>query len=65
MSDQTNAPEGWVVPAYEELLEWGLNPSVSGLVGGNPPSADGLLSADGRRFVREQRRAEAGSEPDS
>ena len=48
------APEAWPVQAYEELLAQGhLNPNVSGMTMG--PKAHGLLSADGRYYVREQR----------
>lgn len=57
MSDYADAPEAWPVQAYEELMAQGhLNPDVSGLSMG--PKASGLLSADGRLYVREQRRAE-------
>lgn len=48
------APEAWPVQAYEELLAQGhLNQNVSGMTMG--PKAHGLLSADGRYYVREQR----------
>ena len=55
MSDYADvAPEAWPVQAYEELLAQGhLNPNVSGMTFG--PKAHGLLSADGRYYVREQR----------
>lgn len=51
MSDHTYAPEGWPVQAYEELIALGhLNPHVSGV----GPHAHGVLSADGRYYVRQQ-----------
>ena len=51
------APTGWPVQAYEELLAQGhLNPSVSGMTMG--PKAHGLLSADGRYYVRQQRQVD-------
>lgn len=54
MSDADGAPEAWPVQAYEELLAFGhLNPNLSGMTSG--PKAHGLLSADGRHYVREQR----------
>lgn len=55
MSDYADvAPEAWPVQAYEELLAQGhLNPKVSGMTMG--PKAHGLLSADGRYYVRQQR----------
>jgi hypothetical protein len=55
MSDHADvASEAWPVQAYEELLAQGhLNPNVSGMTMG--PKAHGLLSADGRYYVRQQR----------
>jgi hypothetical protein len=55
MSDYAGvAPEAWPLRAYEELLAQGhLNPNVSGMTMG--PKAHGLLSADGRYYVRQQR----------
>jgi hypothetical protein len=54
MSDHADAPEAWPVQAYEELLAQGhLNPKASGMTMG--PKAHGLLSADGRLYVRQQR----------
>ena len=53
MSDHTYAPEDWPVQAYEELVAHGhLNPYVSGIAQGS--HAYGLLSADGRNYVRQQ-----------
>lgn len=53
MSDHTYAPEGWPAQAYEELIAQGhLNPNVSGMTLGSHPH--GLLSADGRYYVRQQ-----------
>lgn len=52
------APGAWPVQAYEELLAQGhLNDKVSGMTSG--PNVFGLLSANGRLHVREQRREEA------
>ena len=55
MSDYSGvAPEAWPVQAYEELLTQGhLNPNASGMTMG--PKAHGLLSADGRYYVRQKR----------
>ena len=55
MSDYADTvPEAWAVQAYEELLAQGhLNPQASGLTMG--PRAHGMLSADGRYYVRQQR----------
>lgn len=48
------APGAWPEQAYEELLAQGhLNPNVSGMTSG--PKPHGLLSADGRFYVRQQR----------
>ena len=53
MSDHAYAPEGWPAQAYEELLAAGhLNPNVSGMTLGS--HAHGVLSADGRDYVRQQ-----------
>ena len=59
MGDQTDTPEAWVTQAYEELLAFGhLNPDVSGMTFG--PHVHGLLSADGRAYVRAKRRGSTG-----
>jgi hypothetical protein len=57
MSDYADmAPAAWPVHAYEELMAQGhLNPKASG--GAFGPKVFGLLSADGRYHVREQRAA--------
>jgi hypothetical protein len=48
------APEAWPTQAHEELLAQGhLNPKASGTAFGG--KAFGLLSADGRYYVRQQR----------
>jgi hypothetical protein len=53
MSDHAYAPEGWPVQAYEELIaQRHLNPKVSAMTLGS--HAHGLLSADGRYYVRQQ-----------
>lgn len=55
MSDYADvAPEAWTEHAYDELLAQGhLDPKVSGVTMG--PTPHGLLSADGRYYVRQQR----------
>ena len=58
MSDYADvAPKAWTEQAYEELLAQGhLNPKLSGVTMG--PTPHGLLSADGRHYVRQQRQAD-------
>jgi hypothetical protein len=49
------APAAWPDQAYDELMALGhLEPRASGQVMG--PHSFGTLSADGRHYVREQRR---------
>lgn len=55
MSDYADvAPANWPVQAYDELRAQGhLDTSASGMTMG--PKAHGLLSADGRFYVRQAR----------
>jgi hypothetical protein len=55
MADYENAPGAWPDHAYDELMTQGhLDPSASGKTMG--PNAFARLSADGRYYVRQQRK---------